>query len=440
MTDEDVRNLVIEKASSSFQYIIICICFFITVIDGFDILSITFVAPIIAREWGLSEIELGIIFSSGLAGMGLGALFLSPLGDIYGRRTAILWFLTLISAGMFLTAFSENFLTITFFRLLTGLGIGGIASNCGTTILEFVGSTRRASALGFVFVGTPIGALISGSVTMFFVNNWGWEFVFISGGGLTLTMAVVVYFGLPESVEFLLSRRPKNVLSRLNEVLRKMKIDPLTQMPKAMEKQTLQKKRVLDVFHGELLAKTIPIGLIHLFYMFAFYAFVSWSSQLVVGMGLSDTAGITITMLINVGGIAGALSAGFLTQKLGLLKATSIGFVAVALGLICFGASPEVMWILGSITFTTGFFFFCIQVSLYTFVASCYPASVRATAIGLAFTIGRIGSVLGPFTVGFLLQFGLDRIGLLLVLAIPQIFAAILVARIARSDTQLQSI
>ncbi|MCP5143980.1 MAG: MFS transporter [Gammaproteobacteria bacterium] len=437
MTADEVRKLVVDKAPVSFQFAIIGICFLITVIDGFDILSISFIAPIIAREWGLSDVELGVIFSSGLAGMTLGALFLSPIGDILGRRVAILLLLALIGTGMVLTALAKDFIAIILFRLITGLGIGGIASNVGTTILEFVAPKRKAAALGLVFVGTPIGAIISGSITLFFINLWGWQSVLLCGGALTLAMVIAVYFGLPESIEFLMARRPAKALARLNAVLRRLRIEPLEVLPQPGNSEQDSKKRILDVFHGELLATTIPIGLIHLFYMFGFYAFVNWSAKLVIDMGLSDGVGISIAMLINVGGIVGALTVGLIAARLGLLKTTSIGFLAVGIGLTSFGFAPELAWLLSCIIVVTGYFFFGIQVSLYTFVASCYPASVRTTAIGLAFTIGRLGSILGPYTAGVMLESGLGRPAVLLALAIPQVLAAILVSVIARRNTHL---
>src|ERR1700677_4491743 len=99
-----MRALIKSRPMASTQFVIVAICLFITLIDGFDILSISFVAPAIAREWELSPQQLGVVFSSGLAGMTLGALCLSWIGDLYGRRTAIMLLLALIGSGMLLTA------------------------------------------------------------------------------------------------------------------------------------------------------------------------------------------------------------------------------------------------------------------------------------------------------------------------------------------------
>ncbi len=428
MNKTELKQIVAEKTPKIFQMSMILLCFLITVIDGYDILSISYVAPIIAREWELTGVELGFIFSSGLVGMTLGALVLSPLGDLYGRRTAILLMLLLISVGMLATAFSSHYGAIASFRFLTGLGIGGIASNIGTTILEFVAEKSRTKALGLVFVGTPIGAIISGSLTLFVVENLGWPAVFVSGGLLTFSMFFIVLLALPESIEYLLSSCKPNRLRRLNHTLTYLKLPKLDEFPEDDDRSLNHSNSfIFEVFKGKLLARTIPIGLIHLFYMFGFYAFVNWSATLLTNMGLVDSAGISVAMLIYVGGIGGALTVGWITPRLGLLLTTAIGFFAAGLGLIAFGFAPENIILLGMITVFSGYFFFGIQVSLYTFAAACYPTNVRATAIGLAFTIGRIGSIIGPLTAGYLFDAGFDRAIILTALALPQLLATALI-------------
>jgi MFS transporter, AAHS family, vanillate permease len=398
-----VRTLVLANTRAPVEYTVVAICMLITVIDGFDILSISFVAPAVAREWNLSPVALGVILSSGLAGMALGALALSPLGDILGRRTAIMWFLAIIGGGMLLTATAEDHTGMSVCRFITGLGIGAMISNIGTMILESVVPSRRTACLGLVLIGTPIGALVSGSVALFVIGASGWQAVFICGGTLTLAMIPAVYFGLPESPHYLLTR-------------------DATAKPQP---------RLTDVFRGALLKRTIPIGLIHFISMFAYYAFASWAAKLITQMGTSDSTGISVAMLINVGGIAGAVLVGFLASRFGLTRITILGFCATAGALALFGVVPQVIWLLALIAVLAGFAIFGTQVSLYTVVATSYPSSVRTTAIGFAFSIGRIGSILGPYVAGVLLAYGVGRTTLFVAIALPQLIAAALVMRIS---------
>src|SRR5579862_820922 len=188
------------------QFVTVAICLSIVVVDGFDILSISFVAPAIADEWALTPIELGSVFSAGLAGMALGAFVLSSVGDILGRRTAIMIFLLVIGTGMLLTASADRLMTLSSYRLLTGLGIGALVSNTCTILVESVLPARRATFLGIVLLGTPVGALLSGSVALFLIDRGGWRAVFAAGGFLSLALIPVVLAGLREPAELPIDR------------------------------------------------------------------------------------------------------------------------------------------------------------------------------------------------------------------------------------------
>jgi MFS family permease len=70
--------------------------------DGFDILSIAFASPGIAAEWGIDQLELGIVLSMELIGMAFGSVFLGRLADQIGRRPTLLGCLAVMAAGMLL--------------------------------------------------------------------------------------------------------------------------------------------------------------------------------------------------------------------------------------------------------------------------------------------------------------------------------------------------
>ena len=85
-----VVDQIRERPMTPLQVGVVLICIPINFIDGFDVLAIAFAAPEISKEWQLQPSTLGVVFSSGLAGMVLGALFLSPVADRFGRRKLIL--------------------------------------------------------------------------------------------------------------------------------------------------------------------------------------------------------------------------------------------------------------------------------------------------------------------------------------------------------------
>ena len=118
----------------------VALCLVINLVDGFDLLVTSFVGPTIAREWGLSPSQLGILLSSGLAGMAFGALFLAPLADRIGRRRLTLGCLALASLGMLAASVAQDFEQLLVCRLVTGAalvgGDGGESAGAGLGVRQ----------------------------------------------------------------------------------------------------------------------------------------------------------------------------------------------------------------------------------------------------------------------------------------------------------------
>lgn len=200
---------------SFFQVRAVAICLLINALDGFDILVIAFLAPEIAQHWWLSPDTLGILLSAGLAGMTVGSLLLSPLADRYGRRPAILLSLAVTSLGMVVSAFTGDLAQLTATRFVTGLGIGAMLASLTTIVAEYASDRRRAAAIGFSMAGYPIGAIFGGFATLYLLEAFGWQAVFLFGGLLTGLMIPLSLVFLPESIEYLLTRRDPDTLSAL---------------------------------------------------------------------------------------------------------------------------------------------------------------------------------------------------------------------------------
>src|ERR1700730_310213 len=117
----DIRAALREGPMTMLQVGVVTICTLLNMIDGFDVLATSFTAPLIAKEWNVDPATLGILLSAGLAGMAAGALFLSPLADLVGRRAVVLLCTAIISAGMLASAVTGSVWTLAIFRLVTGL-------------------------------------------------------------------------------------------------------------------------------------------------------------------------------------------------------------------------------------------------------------------------------------------------------------------------------
>ena len=106
-------------------------------------------------------------------------------------------------------------------RLLTGLGVGCILACTNVIASEYSSRQRRGLSIGIYTAGYGVGATLGGAAAVYLQSQYGWRSVFVFGGISTLSILVVLLFLLPESVDFLVTKRPRNVLDRLNRIARK---------------------------------------------------------------------------------------------------------------------------------------------------------------------------------------------------------------------------
>src|SRR6185295_5905942 len=233
----DARTVLRESPMSFFQVMVVVICTVLNMVDGFDVLAISFTAPVIAKEWGLDPATLGVLLSAGLAGMALGALLISPLADVWGRRTVVLLSTAIISIGMLGSAVTSTVWELAALRFITGLGVGSLLASGNTLLAEYAPDRWRDFSISAMVVGYPAGAIVGGSISAYLITAFGWRAAFIFGGVcLTVLLPAVLY--LPESLDFILSRKRADTLERVNAVMRRVGHAPMTILPETTREET----------------------------------------------------------------------------------------------------------------------------------------------------------------------------------------------------------
>jgi len=425
---------------SPFQLKAVAVCLIINMLDGFDVLAIAFAAPAIASDWSLPPVELGILFSAGLAGMMTGSIFVAPLADRHGRRTLILICLIIISIGMLATAATQNLTQIIFTRLVTGIGVGSMLPSLNTMVAEYSSDRRRRLAVSFLQVGYPVGAIVAGVVSVYLINRFGWRSVFVFGGFLSILMLPLVYFRLPESLDFLLNRQPRNALRRVNTLLRQLRQPEVSGLPQLTdENANISGFSVLT--SSTYRARTLFICVAFLITLSAWYFVINWTPKILVDAGLSLNAGISGGLLISVGGVAGGLSLGFLSTRFRLRRLVAAFMLSGAVVMTIFGQLDTQLSAMLVTAFALGFCLAGAMIGLYAIVADAYPAAVRSTGTGWAIGVGRLGAVSGPYVAGLLIAAGWDRALYFFTLAVPLLVAMILVLRLPgrRSSPAVQT-
>ncbi|RYE04061.1 MAG: MFS transporter [Sphingomonadales bacterium] len=414
MASEDPRKLIDREPMSRFQWGVVAVMVGLNALDGFDVLSISFASPGIAKAWGIDRAALGLVLSMELIGMALGSLILGGVADRAGRRATILGCLVLMTAGMLGAATSHDVVTLSAWRVLTGLGIGGMLAATNAAVAEAANGKRRALAVVLMAGGYPVGTIIGGSISAVLLQHYGWQSVFVFGAIATACFIPLVLFFAPESISFLMHKRPANALERVNAVLTRMghaRIDALPE-PEAHPRRA----GAAELFAPGLARATVLLTLAYLLHIMTFYFILKWIPKIVVDMGFAPAAAAGVLVWASVGGATGSLLLGLLTARVRLLALTIGAMVASVALVIAFGRAQTDLQGLSMVAAAAGFFTNAGVVGLYALLARTFPTRLRATATGFVIGVGRGGSALAPALAGLLFAAGymLDSVAILM--------------------------
>jgi len=433
---DTVRDTVRHGPMSRFQLVAVAICIGLNMLDGFDVLVMAFTSSSVAGEWGLSGRQVGMLLSAGLFGMTAGSLFLAPWADRFGRRAIVLVCLTLCIVGMLLSAFAGGPVELAALRVLTGIGIGGMLASISVITAEYSSDRWRNTAVSLQATGYPIGATIGGSIAAVLVTHYGWRSVFVFGALVSAAMIPVVLWRLPESLDFLLDKRPPRALEKVNALLRHMKRSEVRDIPAPASPVVRTAMPMRRLFAEGMARPSVFIALSFFLQMFSFYFVLSWTPKLLVHAGLSKQQGITGGVLLNVGGIVGGTIFGYLAARFGVQRLTAIAMVVASACVVLFGVVARDLAMAFPVALLIGAFIFAAMVGLYSLTPALYPPSIRTTGMGWAIGIGRLGAILSPSTAGFLVEGGWQNSTLYALYALPLLVAAATVLAIRASASK----
>ena len=417
------KTLIDQRPISRLQYATIVVCFLMNMLDGMDVMVISYAAPGIAKAWSVSPEALGIVFSAGLFGMTFGALFLAPYADHVGRKSMILVSAAIMGISIYLTALSTGIVPLIAFRFISGLGIGSMLASTAALAAEYTPNKTRDFWVSFVISGYPVGAVLSGLVAAKVIPAYGWPTMFQIAGVVTFISLPLIQFFLTESLEFYLKSQPQHALEKANSILAKMGHSLVDVLPHKLTKPTgIPIKSLLDT---EYKLSTIQLW-VALFLSFAtLYFLTSWIPKLATSAGLSIELAIYAGTVFNVGAFFGITAQGYFSSQYGLKK--TIGIFLILTGVLMAGFKLFVGSSMLLLVFALlGFGIQGGFVGLYAVAARLYPTEFRTTGVGWSIGIGRLGGIIGPAVGGVLIGMGLTMVTNFLIYAVPTIFAGIM--------------
>ncbi|MEV5412137.1 MFS transporter [Thermopolyspora sp. NPDC052614] len=428
-----IQESIDRSPFSRRQVFIVGLCCVLNAVEGFDVFVMALSAAGVTTEWGLTGSQLGTLLSATPVGMAIGAFFLAPLADRVGRRPFVIWCLVLCGVGMALAVAAPAYGVLLVARLLTGLGVGGVSAGLPVILAEYTPQRRRGTVIALYAAGPSFGGVIGGAASAYLLTEYGWRSPFVVGAVLTLAGIAAVVTSLPESIAFLLARRPRNALAEANRLLARIRQPELSELPAETTARESAGNIRAAVLGRRVITKTLLIWIAYFCTQAVYFFANSWTPKLLQSSGASAGQAAQSGILLNVGGIIATLLFAAFALKLTTRLLTTV---------VLFGAAGSLLLMnvvfgnLSGVLMVAILLGLCLNASMagiYAIVPDLYPALVRATAVGWAIGAGRIGAILAPLLAGMLLDRQWTAGNLLVLFAAPAVAAALAVLAVTRT-------
>lgn len=394
----DLSRLLDEGPWSALQKRVLALAALAFAVDGIANQALGLALPALIRDWAVPREAFAPVAALGLIGVALGSAIGGLLGDRTGRRAGLIGSVVLFGAMTAAMAAVHGFPALLALRFLAGLGIGGAIPNGAALLSEFTPFRHRNIAIAVGMLLIPVGGVIAGTIGALVLASWGWRGVFAICGLLPLLVGLAFVFALPESPRFL-ARLPhrhvdlRALLARCGLVVTAGSLlheEPATH--RAPWHALLERGRRLD---------SIALWFGFFFCLLASYTMFSWVPTMLMGQGFGlamTSVGLTS---FNIGGMLGGVACGWLIGLLGSRTAgvgLALGATAGALVLGVLPFDPQSAVRVCAALLAEGMFIGGLHNALYTVAAFIYPPAVRATGVGAAAGLGRIGAVVSSYT------------------------------------------
>ncbi|HGY9625688.1 MFS transporter [Pseudomonas juntendi] len=367
-------------------------------LDGY-VLSIIGVAMVqISGALSLTAFWEGLIAASALIGVFLGGFLGGWFTDKYGRK--ILYLVDLIAiVGLSVAQFwVESAWALFAWRLLIGIAVGADYPIATSLLAEFLPRKHRGPLLAAMvlmwFAGAAVAYLV-GELLLRVMGDDGWRWVLASAvvpGALFL----IARSGTPESPRWLLN---KGRVAEADAVIKKVygSSYSISDLPEAVSEKPTSVWSLFHSGYGKRMAFITLFWTCAIVPLFAIYAFAPKVLQALKLTGdWASYGSIAITFLFTLG----CLLATKLINRMGRRKMLIHSFLWSGLSLLLLGmfpdASPTLVLILfGGYAVMIG----GAQVLEYVYPNELFPTEIRASAVGLATSLSRIGAAVGTYLV-----------------------------------------
>jgi MFS transporter, AAHS family, 4-hydroxybenzoate transporter len=325
------------------------------------------------------------------------------LGDKIGRRPVLVAATFFFSVMTVATAYAQNLEQLFWLRFIAGIGLGCIIPNATALVGEFSPKKSRVAFMMCITVGFTFGAAIGGFVAAELIPAFGWRSVFLFGGIVPLVIAVLMLFGLPESLQFLAVRKART--ERLARWVRQL--DPTLRVDATTQYVANESSRggvpIMHLFREGRAGFTLLVWVVNFVNILLLYSLSNWLPTIVAGMGYGGRTPVLIGTLLQVGGTVGAFGLAWLIGRRGFMPVLTTSFAVAAISIALIGQPGISLAFLAIVVFVAGWCIIGGQPGLNALSATYYPTYLRSTGVGSALGVGRLGAIVGPYVTGVLM-------------------------------------
>ncbi len=415
-------------------------CWLAILAEGYDVGVLGAVLPALAeyKEWNLSPLALGGLGSYALIGMLIGALFIGTLSDLVGRKKMLLASMVIFTITQAGAAWAPTPELFGLFRLIGGLGMGGVIPVAAALTIEYSAPNKRSFNYGLMYSGYSLGIVAAALAALFVLPLGGWRAV-IAIGAAPIVLLPVIWKFLPESLEYLETKGRRSEAKALAATLQIADYRPV--VPAALVANGGPAdpwwKTITTMFSRKYLRSTVFFWISLFCGLVLVYGLNTWLPSIMKKAGYDLGSSLTFLLVFSLASAIGGLLLGRAADKYGKKLILVVFYILGGLGIMLL-VFPNTMVVNLLFVAFAGVGSISTSLVLTGYIADYYPAKVRGTATGWALSFARLGAISGPLIGGWIAGSKLPFEANFAIFAGIAVLAAGAVAMIPKPQPELQ--
>lgn len=342
--------------------------------DAMDVGLLSFVLAALAKDWQLTAKTIAWIGSVNSIGMAVGAFLFGLMADRFGRRFIFIFTLLLFSIASGLTAFTTGLTLFLILRFFIGMGLGGELPVASTLVAESVQPHERGRIVVLLESFWAFGWIIAALIGYFVITDYGWRVAMLLSA-LPAFYAVYLRLNLPDSPRYTAQTVKPSIIHNIKMIW------------------SLEYKKA-----------TLMLWILWFCVVFSYYGMFLWLPSVVILKGFDLVKSFEYVLIMTLAQLPGYFTAAWLIEKMGRKFVLVTYLAGTAIAAYFFGIANTAMQLVMAGMFLS-FFNLGAWGALYAYTPEQYPTLARATGAGMAAGIGRIGGILGPLMVGYMVSY-----------------------------------